>query len=69
MGRVVPIRDKEAITVAKALWDNWICRFGFYRQSVSDGGGEFANEVINELSKLMASKHHIISPYSHQLMA
>ena len=61
---LVPIKDKEAITVAKALWDNWICRFGFYRQSVSDGGGEFANEVIKELTKFMASKHHIISPYS-----
>ena len=61
---LVPIENKEAITVAKALWDNWICRFGFYKQSVSDGGGEFANEVQKELTKLMASKHHIISPYS-----
>ena len=61
---LVPIENKEAITVAQALWDNWICRFGFYKQSVSDGGGEFANEVLNELTKLMAAKHHIISPYS-----
>ena len=61
---LVPIENKEAETVAKALWDNWICRFGFYKQSVSDGGGEFANEVLKELTKLMASKHHIISPYS-----
>ena len=61
---LVPIMNKEAITVAKALWDHWICRFGFYKQFVSDGGGEFANEVMKELTKLMASKHHIISPYS-----
>ena len=61
---LVPIPNKEAITVAKALWDNWICKFGFYRQSVSDGGREFDNEVSKELNKLMASKHHIISPYS-----
>ena len=61
---LVPIENKEAITVAKALWDNWICRFGFYKQSVSDGGGEFDNEILKELTKLMASKHHIISPYS-----
>ena len=60
---LVPIINKEAITVAKALWDNWICRFGFFKQSVSDGGGEFANEVLKELTKLMSSKHHIISPY------
>ena len=29
---LVPIPNKEAITVAKALWDHWICRFGFYTQ-------------------------------------
>ena len=61
---LVPIKDKEAITVAKALWDHWICTFGFFKQSVSDGGGEFANEVLKELSTLMGSKHHIISAYS-----
>ena len=61
---LVPIENKEAITVAQALWDNWICKFGFFKQSVSDGGGEFANEVLKELSRLMKSKHHIISPYS-----
>ena len=61
---LVPIENKEAITVAKALWDNWICRFGFYKQSISDGGGEFGNEVLKELTRLMKSKHHIISPYS-----
>ena len=61
---LVPIPNKEAITVAKALWDNWICKFGFYRQSVSDGGREFDNKVLQELNNLMASKHHIISPYS-----
>lgn len=60
---LVPIPNKEAITVAKALWDNWICKFGFYQQSVSDGGREFDNEILKELNKLMASKHHIVSPY------
>ncbi len=61
---LIPIENKTAITVAKALFDNWICKFGFYKQSVSDGGGEFDNEILSELTKLMKSKHHIISPYS-----
>ena len=61
---LVPIPDKTAITVAKALWDHWICKFGFFRQSVSDGGKEFDNDVMKELSHIMASKHHIVSPYS-----
>ena len=50
--------------MATALWDHWICRFGFYKLSVSDGGGEFVNEVLQELTKLMISKHHVVSPYS-----
>ena len=61
---LVPIENKEAITVAKALWDEWICNFGFFKQSVSDGGKEFDNQVLQELSKLMESQHHIISAYS-----
>ena len=61
---LVPIKNKEANTIAKALWNHWICKFGFFKQSVSDGGTEFANSVIKELTKLMHSKHHIISPYS-----
>ena len=61
---LIPIPNKEAITVAKALFDQWICRHGFYEQSVSDGGGEFANEVLKELTKYMKGKHHIVSPYS-----
>ena len=61
---LIPIPNKEAITVAKALFDKWICKFGFYQQSVSDGGKEFDNEVLKELTKLMSSKHHIVSPYS-----
>ena len=31
---LIPIENKEAITVAKALWDEWICKFGFFKQSV-----------------------------------
>ena len=61
---LVPIENKEAITVAKALWDEWICNYGFFEQSVSDGGREFDNKVLEELTKLMKSQHHIISAYS-----
>lgn len=33
------------------------------RLLVSDGGKEFANNVLNELSKLMQFNKHVISPY------
>ena len=34
---LVSIMNKETSTIAKALWDHWICKFVFYKQSVSDG--------------------------------
>jgi hypothetical protein len=61
---LVPIINKQSITVAEALFDEWICRHGFFEQVVSDRGGEFVSEVMKELNTLMKTKHHIISPYS-----
>jgi hypothetical protein len=61
---LVPIRNKQSITVAEALFDEWICQHGFFEQVVSDRGGEFVSEVMKELNTLMITRHHIISPYS-----
>ena len=64
---LVPIKDKESLTMAEALLDNWICRHGYYSQVVSDRGGEFISGVMKELQNLMCMKHHIISPFSPQI--
>ena len=61
---LVAIPDKETITVAKALLDQWILRHGFYEQVVSDHGGEFVSEVMDDLNKILRTRHHVISPYS-----
>ena len=61
---LVPIPDKETITVAKALLDEWILRHGFYKQVVSDNGKEFVSNVMKELNEILKMRHHVISPYS-----
>ena len=61
---LVAIPDKETTTVAKELLDQWILRHGFYEQVISDNGGEFVSNVMDELNKLLRLKHHVISPYS-----
>ena len=61
---LVAIPDKETITVAKALLDQWILRHGFYEQVVSDHGGEFVSEVMDDLNKILRTRHHVVSPYS-----
>ena len=61
---LVAIPDKKTTTVAKELLDQWILRHGFYEQVISDHGGEFVSEVMDELNKILRLRHHVISPYS-----
>jgi transposase InsO family protein len=49
----IPIRNKEAITVARALVDVVICRFGVPLQLLSDNGKEFDNSVLKEICRLL----------------
>lgn len=52
---VAPIPNKEANTVAKALFENLILRHGPIRILVSDQGSEYVNFVIKELCKQQCS--------------
>ena len=38
---LVPLQNKEATTVAEAIFDKWICRFGAPLDLVTDQGKEF----------------------------
>ena len=60
---VVPLENKEAPTVAKAIFEQWICRRGVMHQLVSDGGKEFANTLLDELCKLMSTDKHVVTAY------
>jgi len=49
----VPLRNKEAITVARALFDVILIRYGLPLQILSDLGSEFENSLMRELCRLM----------------
>jgi transposase InsO family protein len=49
----VPLRDKTAVSVAKALVSNVFCRIGLCRQIISDLGSEFQNELFKHLCQLL----------------
>ena len=57
------IPDKKAETVAEVIFKVWICTFSCPRLIVTDGGGEFHNQVLKELLKLLQTKHHVISSH------
>lgn len=49
----VPLRNKEAKTVANALVEKVFLPFGSYRSLVSDQGGEFCCAVLESITRLL----------------
>ena len=49
----LPLRNKEATTVARALFDVVLSRFGLPLQILSDNGKEFENNLMKELCRLL----------------
>ncbi len=63
---VAKIDNKAAETVARAIFNNWFCKFGILVQIHTDGGKEFVNELAAELFELLNVKHSKTSPYHPQ---
>jgi len=63
---LIPLPNKEALTVASAIFARWICRFGSPLQITTDGGKEFTANLTNELLKQMQIIHLTTTPYHPQ---
>jgi len=50
---VVPLRNKEAQTVAEAFYVHWVSRLGTPQAILTDLGTEFQNQVLTDLCKLL----------------
>ncbi len=46
---VTPVENKEAETVAKAIFSIWFCKFSILAQIHTDSGKEFGNKLYNKL--------------------
>ena len=46
---LVPLPNKSAEVVAKAVYENWICRNSQMDTLITDNGKEFRNQVMKEL--------------------
>ncbi|KAG7311665.1 hypothetical protein JYU34_002718 [Plutella xylostella] len=53
---VVPVRDMTAHTVARAIYESWICRFGCPLFLTSDRGVQFESDLFKSLMKLLGIK-------------
>merc|ERR1712020_624705 len=63
---VVPIKDIEARTVAKAYVQNWVARFGVPSQMTSDRGTQFVSELWTAMSNLLGTDLHPTTAYHPQ---
>jgi hypothetical protein len=66
---VTAVENKEAETVAKAIFAEWFCKFGIPAQIHTDGGKEFVNKLSNELFTLLNVKHTKTTPAHPQCNA
>jgi hypothetical protein len=58
---MVAIPNKEAVTVAKAVFDHWVCKFSVPKTLVSDRGREFDNQIMDELCLLLGVNKRLSS--------
>lgn len=62
----VPMADKSAKTIARAIFEQFILTFGPMKSIRTDLGTEFKNEVMTELSTLLKIKHNTSTAYRGQ---
>ena len=56
-------RSRSATTAARALFDNVFLKLDFPSTLLSDRGGEFLNDVLREVSRLLSIKQVFTSSY------
>ena len=64
--KMVAVASKDAVTVARAFKDHWVCTFGVPLVVVSDNGTEYVNEVMGAFLNLMGTEHRTTSPVHPQ---
>ena len=63
---LLPLPNKEALTVAIAIFEYWVFVFGPMTTVHSDNGSEFISSVTQELIQLMQTKFHAGCSYHLQ---
>ncbi len=62
----MPLPNKEANTVANAIFDKWYCRFGAPLDIFTDQGKEFCARLSDEQFKRLGTNHLMTTPHHPQ---
>jgi hypothetical protein len=63
---LVVLPNKEALTVATALLNRWICRHGLPLEFITDQGKEFTNKMAEQLFRSLDMRHSTTASYHPQ---
>ncbi|KAF0751827.1 Integrase catalytic domain-containing protein [Aphis craccivora] len=61
-----PIKDKSAVTVARFLYDEIVCRHGCSKIKISVQGKKIVNTLNDELFRLIGTEQRVTSAYHPQ---
>ena len=59
----IPVPDKQATPVARALFNDVFLQYGFPAVLQSDQGGEWLNAVLCQLTKRLSIEHIVTTSY------
>lgn len=65
---MTPVQNKEAKTIAKALFENLILVYGTPKSIRTDLGTEYRNSIIKELCELCNITHNFSTAYHHETL-
>lgn len=65
---VTPVESKDATTVAKAIFNDLILKFGIPKSIRTDCGTEYRNAIISELCSMLKIKHDFSTPHHHETL-
>ena len=64
----IPIQDKSARTIAKAIFENFILTYGPMKTFITDMGAEYKNSIMTELCKLLKIEKLTSTAHHHQTL-
>lgn len=62
----IPIKTKDAYTVANAIVKQCLLPFGLVKTVLTDRGTEYKNQVWNEVCRVLEIEHKTSTAYHHQ---
>lgn len=60
------VPNKEAKTIAKAIFENFILVYGLMKEIRTDCGTEYKNKLNDEICEMCQIKHNFTVPYRHE---